>query len=123
MDNNHSHPTRLYLYHSDKIIRPNLFFSLTANLFLWLFLLWQVRNFPESISLHYNIYFGIDLLGLRYQTLLLPALGLIFLVINFLAGLIIFTKERILSYFLAGLSSFEQLIFILAVIFIVLVNQ
>ena len=109
-------------YLGDKFIRTNLFFSLLLNIGLWSGLGWQARNFAELIALHYNIYFGIDLLGSRYQIFLLPILGLIFLIINFLLGLAIYRQEKILSYFLVGASSFAQIILSLAAIFIILIN-
>ena len=74
------------------------------------------------MPLHYNIYFGIDLLGPWYQIFLLPILGLIFLLINFLFGMAVYRRELILSYFLAGTSSFVQIIFVLAATFITLIN-
>ena len=118
----HPNTTLLSSYSGDKFIRINLFFSLLFNIILWLGLAWQVKSFAKLISLHYNIYFGIDLLGHWYQIFLLPALGLFFLMINFLLGLVVYRKEKILSYFLAGASSLIQVIFILATIFIVLIN-
>lgn len=108
---------------SDKFISLNLFFSLLINISLWLLLAYQTRNFTDTISLHYNIYFGIDLLGSRYKVFLLPALGLVFLAINSLVGLLVYKREKILSYFLFGTSSFVQVIFIIASIFIILINQ
>jgi len=114
--------TFLGSYYRDRFIRINLFFGLIANISLWLFLVWQARNFPDLIFLHYNIYFGIDLLGPWYQIFFLPMFGLGFFVVNLLASLIFYRREKILSYFLVGTSSLLQLIFILAGVFITLVN-
>ncbi|MFA5021467.1 MAG: hypothetical protein WC508_00085 [Patescibacteria group bacterium] len=109
-------------YWRDKKIKINLIFSLLINLSLWVGLLWQERAFSDSIPLHYNIYYGIDLLGPWYQILLLPGLGLIFLVLNFGLASIFYRKEKIVSYFLVFSCSFVQLIFILASMLIVLIN-
>ncbi|MAF13962.1 MAG: hypothetical protein CMI53_03645 [Parcubacteria group bacterium] len=120
MDN---HPTTIQLFFNDKVIKGNLLFSILVNIFLWIFLVWQVKSFPDLISLHYNIYFGIDLLGSKYQLFLLPVLGLIFFFINLLIGSMVYTKEKILSYFLSGASTLSQFIFLIAVAFITIINQ
>lgn len=109
-------------YHRDRFVIINFLFSLLINIGLWFLLIWQSNNFAELISLHYNIYFGIDLLGPWYRIFLLPSFGLIFLVINFFLGLALYNREKIFSYFLAGTTSLVQIIFILATFFIVLIN-
>ncbi|MFA6254727.1 MAG: hypothetical protein WC675_01685 [Patescibacteria group bacterium] len=114
--------TFLGSYYRNRFIKINLVFSLIANIILWLFLVWQARNFSDLIFLHYNIYFGIDLLGPWHQIFFLPLFGLGFLVINLLISLIFYQRERILSYFLVGTASLLQFIFILAGVFITLVN-
>ena len=114
--------TPFNLYHQDRFVQINLIFSLLANLGLWLLLAWQIRGLGESMSLHYNIYFGIDLLGPWYQIFSLPAVGLIFFLLNFLIGVFIYSQEKILRYFLVGFSSFLQVIFILAALLIISIN-
>lgn len=109
-------------FFQDKIIRVNLFFSLILNIALWGFLAWQVKDFPELIPLHYNIYFGIDLLGPWYQIFLLPTIGLVIFIINFFLGTIFFLKEKIISYFLAGASSLIQILLLIAGLAIVFLN-
>jgi len=110
-------------YNRDKFIRINLFFSLVINILIWLWLSLQIRALPELIPLHYNIYFGIDLLGYWYQVFLMPFFGILVILLNFFLGSIIYQKEKILSKFLAGTSSFIQVIIFLASIFIILINK
>jgi len=110
------------LYLRDRFIRFNLIIGLLVNLVLWLILGWQVKNFSNLIPLHYNIYFGIDLFGPWYRIFLLPAIGIIFLAINFFLGILLFHKEKILSYFLVGSNSLIQTILILAALFIILIS-
>ncbi|OGY47236.1 MAG: hypothetical protein A3J62_03535 [Candidatus Buchananbacteria bacterium RIFCSPHIGHO2_02_FULL_38_8] len=102
------------LYFSDKFIQVNLFLSLLINMALWLVLIGRRSSFSDLIPLHYNIYFGIDLLGYWYEIFLLPIFGLLVLLANFILGLPLFSRERILAYFLIGASSLAQLIFLLA---------
>lgn len=119
---NHPNPIFLNSYYNDKVIKINLFLSLFVNVGLWLLVIWQTKNLGELISLHYNIYFGIDLLGFWYQIYLLPGLGLLFFLINFVLAGLFYSKEKIISYFLIGGSTFSQIIFFLATIFIILIN-
>ncbi len=119
----HSGPITFFSFFQDNLIKINLFLGILLNLGLWFWLFWQSRSFTDLITLHYNIYFGIDLLGPWYQIFLLPALGSLFLVLNVFLTAIVYKKEKILGYFLMVASSFSQVIFILAAIFIIFVNQ
>lgn len=122
MVNRHFNPFLLNLYLQDRFIKINFFFGILVNISLWLILVWWTRSFPELIPLHYNIYFGIDLFGPWYQIFILPLLGLIFFLINFPISSFVYRKEKILSYFLVATSSFVQIIFVLAIIFIIFIN-
>jgi len=119
---NHSNPILFNSYFNDRVVKINFFLSLFINISLWLLVLWQTKNFDELIPLLYNIYFGIDLLGFWYQIYLLPGLGLLFFLVNFALAGILYSKEKIISYFLVGGSTFSQIIFFLATIFIILIN-
>ena len=76
-------------FFKEKIVKISLFFSLALNFILWLILGWQVKDFPELIPLHYNIYFGIDSFGTWYQIFLMPLLGLVIIVLNFFLAIFI----------------------------------
>lgn len=107
----------------EKSIKIILILSILINLFTWIFLVWSVKGQPESIPLHYNIYFGIDLYGNWYEILVLPSFGLLFLVINSILGAIFFSKEKILSYFLAGFALLGVSILSLASILIIYIGK
>ena len=81
-----------------------------------------VHPSEASIVLHYNVYFGVDLLGLWWQAYALPMLGLLFV-----AGHYIFARcfyesaERIACYlmlFSSGLLSFGLFVAGISVAFI-----
>ena len=110
-------------YFKNRLIRLNLFFSLLVNFCLWLFLIWRVKTLSSFIFLHYNIYFGIDQLGSRNGIFILPALGLGFLIINFILARLTYSEEKNLSYFLAAASSFIQVILVLAGVLIISINH
>lgn len=79
-------------------------------------------NVKDYIVLHYNIYFGISALGPWLMLLLFPLSGLIVSVINGLLVMILYLKEKLLSYFLAFSIIFYNLIVLLAIILIIYVN-
>jgi len=68
-----------------------------------------VEPTTNPVSLHYNIYFGIDLIGEWYKIYLLPASGLVVLIINWIISLILHNKSKVLSYFTLSLTLFLQL--------------
>jgi len=79
---------------------------------------------PEntSLPLHYNIYWGIDLFGQWYQSLILPILGLAILVINFILAIFLYSQKIMASYFFTISSVFVQLFLLIASILIILIN-
>ena len=107
----------------DRLVKINLLASLVLNIIIWTMLAWQTKFFPELITLHYNIYFGIDLLGYWYQIFLLPALGLIVFLLNSFFAILLFNKEKIISYFLVGATTLIQVLLLLATISIISVNS
>ncbi|MBI3290872.1 hypothetical protein HYZ76_01160 [Candidatus Falkowbacteria bacterium] len=110
-------------YFSNKFVIINLIIAIFLNAVLWLWLGGQAKGFAKIIPLHYNIYFGIDLIGNWYQIFFLPALGLCLGIINSFFGWAMFSREKLISFFLVGSSSFMQLILLLAAVTIIIINQ
>ena len=88
--------------------------SIIGNAVLWGTLVARMGTWPSVIPLHYTIYFGIDLYGPWYKLFALPTLGLVVLVVNSLAAVRLFNRERIASYFLMISSALVQLILLTA---------
>jgi len=75
-------------------------FSFLFILATWvLFLVKRIKHDPLSV-LHYNIYAGIDILGNWSWLYIMPALVLLVSVIDFLLAVLLWTKVRVMSYFL-----------------------
>ena len=106
----------------DRIILSFLLSGLIFNVFTWSIMGWGIRFFPESIPLHYNIYFGPDLFGPWYQILFIPGLGLSILITDFLLGLYFFKNNSLLTYFLMGIAAVVQILLFIASIFIIYLN-
>ncbi len=96
------------LFWQNRSIRLVLLLNALINLFLWIFLYWQLKPTPEPIPLHYNIYFGIDQLGPWWHLFKLPLSGLGIFLINSVLSFIIYKHERLLSYFLLFVSLIIQ---------------
>ena len=101
-----------------KLFIFTLIISLFINIFIWAFLFLKIKAQSNPIPLHYNIYFGIDLIGKWYKIFLIPLLGLIIFFINFIVSSIIYSREKILSYYLAIITVFIQIILVLSSVFI-----
>ena len=74
-----------------------LFLNLANGLILWIW----IEPVDLPIVLHYNVYFGVDVLGDWKEVFFSPLLGWLFLLLNgFLAILFFIRKEIIGSYLL-----------------------
>ncbi|MDD2807075.1 MAG: hypothetical protein PHW95_00955 [Patescibacteria group bacterium] len=113
---------RIFAFLSDKIIRLSFLFAVLANIALWLLLVSRSTTFSDSIPLHYNIYFGIDLIGPWYQFFFMPSIGLGIIVSNFLIGLLTVKYEKILGHFLAVTAAAAQIFILAAIIAILIIN-
>ena len=92
---------------------------------MWVLLVWKflpIASGQDFVSLHYNIYFGIDLIGAWYNILAIPIAGLIFLTVNAILIVALFNKEKFLSYFLAGCNVLINFGLLTALTLIILLN-
>ena len=89
--------------------------ALLLHCLLWLFLSSRIMPQEQSIALHYNIYFGIDLVGPWWYLLLHPLAAAAVLLVNGVLSVILLRREKILSYFLTATSILVQGFFFLAV--------
>jgi hypothetical protein len=66
-------------------VKVYLFFSLAVNTSLWMFSWLFYRQVREDmIILHYNVDFGVDLVGQPNRIFIIPALGSFIILFNFL---------------------------------------
>lgn len=116
---NHS---KLKIIYKDRYFLVNFLISIFLNLTAWLFLYLNFKPQTEPVILHYNIYFGIDLIGAWYKIFFIPLFGLVCFFINFALSVIIYTRAKILSYFLIHTSSLIQILMLLTVVFLIFQN-
>lgn len=107
--------------------RRTLVFSiigLSLNLLSWLLTAGIQRGIGSGLAiLHYNVIFGVDLIGEATNLYLWPTFGFGLLAVNFLLAAILASKqERFIAYLLLGMASFGNLLILWALYFIYLVN-
>jgi len=97
--------------------------SLVANLANWLILKIFIRPIDLPIILHYNVYFGVDMMGNYKEVYVLPLIGIILLLINlFLSKYLYEKKERIASYLLMMAALMIQLALIVSSVSVIIIN-
>lgn len=106
----------------NSIVQTLLLFAVFPLVLCAGLLLYFVRPGDATIILHYNVYFGVDLLGLWWQAYALPVLGTLFILGHcFLAKRFYEHTERIACYlilFSSGLLSLGVLVASMSVAFI-----
>lgn len=102
--------TRKYFLKNKKILI--LFFSsLFLNLISWVYIFLNIKMQSDPIFLHYNIYYGVDLIGNWYQIYIyIPLISIVILFINFLISYILFKRSIVLSYLVLSLNIFLQML-------------
>lgn len=92
--------TALKPYWRHREIARVLFLSAIINLAMWGFLYANRIESDYPIILHYNLFFGVDLLGDYDMVFLLPLIGAILFLLNSLLAQFFYKIERLASYIL-----------------------
>jgi hypothetical protein len=118
----------LKLYRKDEA----RFFETLALVFSFIFISMQLllvywRLFPQIrvqpfIPLHYNIHSGVDLVGAWWQIFMLPFIGFLILVFNFVAGKWVDKRDKKVGVFYSCVTILNQVILFIAMIFVVAIN-
>lgn len=124
----------------DKLkLSPKYFFSqeffrsglvhwvLIAALFLnganWGAIAYFIRPVDFPIILHYNVYFGVDVIGPWWQIYFLPLIGFLILIVNTALGYLFYQqKERIVAHLLLLATLIVQICISIAVASLLLIN-
>ena len=110
-------------YFRNVIVVWLLALSFLANLANWIILKIFIQPVDFPIILHYNVYFGVDVLDDWKKAFLMPLIGIFLFVINTFLGLYFYNnKERIASYILSIANLMIQLCLIVASVSVILIN-
>ena len=97
--------------------------SLALNLGNWLFIAFFIRPVDFLIILHYNVYFGVDVIGSWWQMYFVPFIGLLILLVNAVLGFLFYQrKERIAAHLLMLATFIVQIGISIAVASLLLMN-
>jgi hypothetical protein len=95
------------------------------NLLLWVSAYLMYRNISQEISiLHYNVDFGIDLIGNKNYFFIIPLLSLFFILLNKIILLILLKRDhfKFLAHFLLGFLLLINIFLVLSLFSLYLIN-
>ena len=106
----------------DNAILVTAIFSVLMNVLLYYLLFTKIPRDQETITLHYNIFFGIDLIGVWYKVFVIPAIGTVIFFTNFFLAYRLINTDALLRYLLVSFCVVAQLLLLLAGVMVVLFN-
>ncbi len=108
----------------DRLIRGFLIISLVLNAALWAASIFLARALGDGLAvLHYNVVFGIDLIGNANQIYIMPLVALGIIVLNgVLASYFLFRRERVAVLILNGAALLCNFYALIALYFSYLAN-
>jgi len=118
--NSRIYPLKLYLKHLPNVVMIGL--SILFNIATWAWILFRLGPQDELIFLHYNILFGVDLIGEWQKILFLPLVGLCIFIINTVLGWVVFRRDSFAAYTLLAMSVFCQAFLLIASGLLVFLN-
>lgn len=97
--------------------------NVVINIANWALLLIFIKPVDFSIILHYNVYFGVDVIGDWRKILFFPALGIFLFILNLSLAFHFYKQDKkIAAYLLMLVSLFAQLSLIISTATIILIN-
>jgi hypothetical protein len=97
--------------------------ALILNFINWGLVAFFIRPVDFPIVLHYNVYFGVDIIGAWWQVYYLPLIGLLILAVNTILGYIFYQqKERIAAHLLMLATFIVQISVTIAVASLLIMN-
>ena len=110
-------------FFADPLNSWGFFVSGVLNIIHWLVLYSKIKPSSIPILLHYSVVYGPDLVGKSFYIYFIPLLALITLVLNLLVATSFYKKEKLSAYFLAISSIAIQIIFFVASIVLIAIND
>ncbi len=114
------YPIKLYIKHLPNAILLGT--SLLINVATWIWLLVRIGPQEENIFLHYNILFGVDLIGTWTKVFYLPLIGLFILLVNAIIGWLLFRTDKFITQMFNAISLLCQIFILIASSLIIFLN-
>jgi uncharacterized membrane protein len=87
-------------WNRDRMLVGLLVGGVVLNAALWLYVGLRLRFLPEVLPIHYNSAGQADRIGFRTQLFILPMIGLVTVVANIGLGVLLYSRDRSLTYVL-----------------------
>ena len=110
------------LYLRDWWINSFLIATVLFQVFIWVYLIMNIGPDLDRVFLHYNIIFGVDLVGPWWKLYYLPLVGFIMLIINTAFSYFIYKTDKFLSRLLSFWSVFIHVFLLISVLILVRLN-
>lgn len=110
------------VYFRDLWVNVPLVLSALAQCFIWYYLVAVAKHSADQYFLHYNIIFGVDLVGSWGKIFLLPIGGLVIILFNLVISVLVYNQDKLLARLLGLFSAVFQFFLAWAVYLIVEIN-
>lgn len=114
------YPIKLYLRKKSNIILFTLGILFNISSWIWLFI--HISKNLGQVFLHYNVLFGVDLVGSWYSVFALPLAGLLILFFNAFLGWILYKQDPFAAYILNGVTILINIILFISSAILVFLN-
>ncbi|PIR75168.1 MAG: hypothetical protein COU34_04355 [Candidatus Magasanikbacteria bacterium CG10_big_fil_rev_8_21_14_0_10_43_9] len=114
------YPLKLYIKKKQNIIL--LGSSLLLNIASWVWLLVNIRPSVGQVFLHYNILFGVDLVGSWYSVLSLPIAGFFIILLNAVLGWFLYKQDHFAAYLLNAIAVLVNIFLLVSSALLVFLN-
>jgi len=109
---------------SNRLYRWMAFLSCVLLALTFALPIWRVLPLAADqpfIPLHYNIYLGVDRFGPMRDLFILPALGLVYFIVNLWLQVYFYKREKLLTRFFSISTPIFQFVLLTAMVLIVLI--
>jgi len=96
--------------------------AMLINVFVWAWIIFQIKPQEELIFLHYNILFGVDYVGEWWRVYYLPLTGLFIFITNFFISWLSFHKDKFISIIFQAINLVCQIFLLIAVALLMFLN-
>ena len=110
------------LYLRDPWIAAPLLGVILTQIFLWWYLISSIRPGAGQIFLHYNIIFGVDLVGSWWRIYFLPLAGILVTLLNYFFSLTFYAVDKFLARLLSVWVLFFHLFLMIGTVLLVRLN-
>lgn len=111
------------LFFTQKIVLSTCILAILINTSMWAYILIVFPPRSETVFLHYNILFGVDLIGPWWRLLMTPTFGLIIILINLLISWFTYKYDQLITVIVLSSTVIMQIILALATYHIIFLNN